>query len=82
VTATVTNCVPEPEGWTGNRGPCPENTVPSSGSTVVAVIGTQDAPVTDFGTAFAAGFGIVWLPILIAWALGEMGRLIDDGVSQ
>jgi hypothetical protein len=49
---------------------------------VVAVIGTQDAPVTDFGTAFAAGFGIVWLPILIAWALGEMGRLIDDGVSQ
>lgn len=66
--ATVTTCVP----GEGDAGPCPAGFVPSTSEAVVAVIGTQDAPVADFGTAFMTGFAICWMPIFIAWCIQQI----------
>lgn len=65
---TVTACIP----GEGDSGPCPSGFTPSPSQPVVAVIGTQDAPVTDFVTAFATGFAICWMPIFIAWSIQQI----------
>ncbi len=64
---TVTACVP----GDGEPGPCPAGYVPGA-EPVVAVIGTQGAPVADFGTAYMTGFAICWMPIFIAWCIQQI----------
>ncbi|MFN4296551.1 MAG: hypothetical protein ACK4FB_06875 [Brevundimonas sp.] len=46
--------------------------IPAEAEPIVAVIGTQDAPVASFGTAFMTGFAICWMPIFIAWCIQQI----------